>query len=515
VAPQVGEARRALLHRGHLLGVGDNAVQAFDIDNRDAPVETSQLDVARNVTTVRVLGDHLMRFGQDWYTNQTILDMTPLERASDAEPQAEIDLAAMFGEDAGSCYGGTSWGGQVFTRGDFAYVPRYSYTNDSSGNYEQRLRFYVVDLTDRNAPRAVGSFAVEPGRDDGYFTNIIQTDNALLVGRSQDSSGYDSAGRSTYTSRYFYDVIELSNPAAPTVASRFEVPAQIAGGGWGHFGVAGCSMDMGWGWFAGDASTLTDGNLVISQHSEPVSNQPGRVKYYLDRIDVSDPFRPVMLPEINIPGTAVHFNAETNELVTVDYQETLEVAKSWEDCAGRGAWGSFEDRSRCRVYRRSIHSLLIDGDHAVRQSQLSLDQTRRTGNFAVSDNRIFYTTSDFPTYTSRAFLEGTPAPAEVAPVFLEALRIEAGQLSRLPTQTLREMPKDGGYYSSLYARGERVFEIFNNRVTVVDTLDPGAPSTFTQDLPGWGCASLEVSGDTAYCASGQRGVEVIDLSSMR
>jgi hypothetical protein len=34
-------------------------------------------------------------------------------------------------------------------------------------------------------------------------------------------------------------------------------------------------------------------------------------------------------------------------------------------------------------------------------------------------------------------------------------------------------------------------------------------------LPGSGCAALEVSSDAAYCAVGQRGVEVIDLSSMR
>jgi len=32
---------------------------------------------------------------------------------------------------------------------------------------------------------------------------------------------------------------------------------------------------------------------------------------------------------------------------------------------------------------------------------------------------------------------------------------------------------------------------------------------------GWGCASLEVSEDAAFCAVGPRGVEVIDLSSMR
>ena len=42
-----------------------------------------------------------------------------------------------------------------------------------------------------------------------------------------------------------------------------------------------------------------------------------------------------------------------------------------------------------------------------------------------------------------------------------------------------------------------------------------ATDRLSRELPNWGCQSLEVAGDTAYCAAGQRGVEVIDLSSMR
>jgi hypothetical protein len=531
VAPQVGSARRALMHKEHLFGIGDNAVQTFDITNRDAPIETGQLDVARNVTTVRVLGDQLMRFGSDWSTNQTILDMTPVAQATQAEPQAEIDLSALFGEDAWSCNGGSSWSGQVFTRGDFAYVPRYTYDySQQADTSEQRLTFYTVDLSDRAAPRGVGSFAVEPTTGDTYITSIVQTDNTLLVGRSQGYYNYDyRTGAVTGSPRYFYDVIELSDPSAPTVASRFEVPAQAATYGWGRFAVMGCSMDMGWGWYGGGSTNaeLTDGDMVISQHSKPIPGQPGQVKYYLDRIDVSNPYLPNMLPEINIPGTAIHFNADTNELVTLDYQEAVERASNWEDCAARGYYGSFEERSAvCRVTRRSINSLVLEGDRAVRTSQQLLDRSRRTGNIAVSDNRIFYTTSDFPVYSSNrdapamtiggASGQNPIAPVEMSAVTLETLRLGGGELTRLPSQELRQLPKNGFYYyGELYARDERVFEIFDSTVTVIDTLNPSATTRISRELPGWGCSSLEVSGDTAYCAVGQRGVEVIDLSSMR
>jgi hypothetical protein len=543
VAPQVGDARRALLHREHLIGIGDNAVQTFDISDRDAPVETDQLDVARNVSTVRVLGDHLLRFGSDWATNQTILDMTPVAQASMAEPQAEIDLSALFGADAWSCNGSASWSGQVFTRGDHAYVPRYNNEFDpETGESEQRLKFYIVDISDRNAPRAVGSFAVEPARGDTFITGILQTENTLLVGRSQGYYSYDPlAGMVTGSPRFFYDVIQLSNPSAPSLASRFEMPADIAGNGWGNFAVAGCSVDVGWGWHGGGRTAeLTDGDFVISQHSVPVPGKPGQLKYYLDRLDVSDPFQPKLLPSINIPGTPVHYNDETSELVTVDYVETVEQATSPEDCSARGYYGYYVDSpDACRVARRSINLLQLQPDRAIRTGYLQLDLKRRTANIAVSDSRIFYTTMDFPVpvpgvgapiVDSASSTDGAlpapvglssgegnlpPTPLELSPIRLEALRIEAGRLMRLPSRELRQLPKDGYYYGELYARDERLFEIFDQTVTVIDTLDPTATENITRELPGWGCVSLEVSADAAYCAVGQRGVEVIDLRPMR
>ena len=108
-----------------------------------------------------------------------------------------------------------------------------------------------------------------------------------------------------------------------------------------------------------------------------------------------------------------------------------------------------------------------------------------------------------------------PAP-ERSPILVETLRLAAGKLTRLPARELRRLPNDGYYYGELYARDERLFEIFDQTVTVIDTLGPEVlvPS-LSRELPGWGCSSLEVSEDAAYCAVGPRGVEVIDLSSMR
>jgi hypothetical protein len=529
VAPQVGNARRAFMHRDRLFGVGDNTVQTFDITDRDAPVATDKLDVARNVGTVRVMDDHLLRFGNDWSTNQTILDMTPLAKANQAQPDAEIDLSALFGDDAWSCAGGAYWGGQVFTRGDYAYVPRYSYTYDQNyQNYQQKLSFYIVDLSDRSAPRAVGSFTA--ALSNGYGGGeIVQTEDALLIARSEGQYQYSQInGQLLSSPRFYYDVYELSDPTAPTLASTFQVPELISGGGWGRF-IGGCSMDMGWGWYGGYGYSsgnvaLSSGDLVVSQHSEPVPGSDYQVKYYLDRIDVSDPYAPVMLPKVNIPGTAVHFNAGTGELVTVDYTLHREAGGNGEDCYNRGYYGEYIQSTReCNVMRRSINSLVVSGNRAVRQSQLQLDLSRRTTNIAVSDSRIFYTTGDFPTYYGGPVTDsisvggGQTSSSDQTPISvitLESLQLDNGSLTRLPSVDLRRQPQYYNY-GTLLARDERAFSVYDQTVTVVDTEQPMTPRRLTHEIPGWGCNSLEVGGDTAYCAVGQRGVEVIDLSLVK
>jgi hypothetical protein len=104
-------------------------------------------------------------------------------------------------------------------------------------------------------------------------------------------------------------------------------------------------------------------------------------------------------------------------------------------------------------------------------------------------------------------------------VTLETVRVEDGVLTRLPSVELRRQQNDGSYYymdyGQLYARGERAFAVYDNTMTAVDTAQLMNPRKLTHELPGYGCQSLEVGGDAASCAQGQRGVEVIDLSSLR
>jgi len=521
VAPLVGDARRTLLHSGELLGLSDNSVQSFDISNRDAPAELGQVAIARNVAGVHVLGDHMLRFGRDWTSQETVLDSTTLVRASESDPEARIDLSALFEGDS-ACDANWSWGRQVFSRGDYAYVARYGYARDPQNGAAQQLTLYVLDVRDPDAPKAMGRLPLEPLSGDAYFTDIVQTDNALLVGRlKQLSASYSdpTAGVSPPIPSLSYDVIELGDPGAPTVASRFEIPPLLATGGWGSTGIENYSVDMGWGWSSGGGDAeLTYGDLVISQHYELVGGLPAGAKYYLDRLDVSDPYQPKLLSPINIPGTVLHYDGDTNQLITLDFSSQLEETSNQEDCYVRGYKGYFESTfGGCWVTRRTLNALVLEGDRAVRTSQVSIDAEQRTLSVAVSGNRIFYTTSDPPKFSPFGGFVGSPDASPISPITLETLQLVDGQLSRLPAQELHRVDNETSlsYSAELYARGERAFELSVQTLTVIDTLAPAAPTRLTHGLALWGCGSLEVAGDTAYCALDQGGVEAIDIGSTR
>jgi hypothetical protein len=390
VAPQIGEARRSLLHDDYLFGVSDNAIQAFDISDRDAPRRIDRLDVARNVNAVRAVGGDLLRFGQNWWTGETELDLVPMAQAEVTVGEKPLDLTPLTGVSEQICNrtdgsyssSSSSFTGQVFVNGSYAFLPRqhneYSYSgNGADYRNSQTMRISIVALAGDDAPRVVGEIALEPTTHDqpeftySSYAGFVQTDGALLVGRHSGSYG-----NTTNTTKLAYDVIDLSAGADARVVSRFEVPDNLAWGGWGY-PVMGCMVDVPWGWYGySTSSTLSSGNMVASQHQVPLDDGTGRVRYYLDRIDVTDPAAPVVLDPINIPGQVVHYEHERGLLVTLEdvrqslgrmanYRACLEAypGASWElDQQAYGASGyNYENTpGNCTLWHRRLNSLRLE-----------------------------------------------------------------------------------------------------------------------------------------------------------
>ncbi|MEY2932735.1 MAG: hypothetical protein RL033_3484, partial [Pseudomonadota bacterium] len=216
---------------------------------------------------------------------------------------------------------------------------------------------------------------------------------------------------------------------------------------------------------------LTDGNLLITQHRVPVAERSSAAAYYLDRLDLSDPYQPRLLPAINIPGAVVYFNQQTGDVLTFDTEPTTESTS---------------------IGARTLHWLSVSGDRAEEKGQVALDGERRLHAFAVSQSNIFYTTV-----------------GAANDVLLEALRLESGQLRHLPAVAL---PRSHVASATLFAQGSRAFDVAQERLTVIDLLDPDAPRLTTPALPHWPCSSLRLSENTLYCADQLHGVDRIDLS---
>jgi hypothetical protein len=499
VAPQIGQARRALLVDENLLGISDNAVQTFDISDRDAPSALGRLDLARNVSHVRAMGSTLLRFGSDWWTRQTQLDFALNAKADQAEPLGELDLSSIELEEGEGCGQSAYWDNQVLVHGGYAYVPRRSYSWGSKANateYTERLRLYIIDIGDRTNPTLVGSFLLETNGQDEHFTRVIKTASAILVGRSVGNYWSDPWTGYRSEVQLSYDVLSLENPAEPRLASTIALPKTVSAGGFGY-GATGCAVDMGWGWWGGysyygnvEQAALVSGDLVVSQHEVPVLDGTGRVRYFLDRLDVSDPEHPVLLQPVNIPGGLVDFDAATNRIVTIDYRLQERRAVSWDECSdGMSYW---ED-GICRSYPRRLNTLRLDGDVARRIDQAPLDGPGAwASGVAASKTRVFFTAQ-----------QSWEAPAEIRAY---AIGID-GRLEGLPAV---ETEAPGGW-GTLFARGERAFYAANGAFTVVDTRDGRIPKSTTHDMGAYYCAALEVTATDAYCALGEFGVQAFPL----
>lgn len=485
VAPQVGQARRGFLIDEQLFGLSDNALQTFDISDRDAPAGLDRLELARNVTEIKVMTDDdgkntMLRFGADWWTEETVLDFAEMDRVDQAEPVGDIDLSELELVEQ-TCDSYSYWNGQVFVEEDTAYVPRrtYYYGGEEEGD-KNVADFYVVDLEDRENPKVTGQFSVETDREGEYLTSTTKTDSALLVGRRRYVQDDDS-----YRYELSFDVFSLENPQAPTKVSNFEVPSNLSMGGWGY-NVSGCAIDIGWGfWYGGEPQALVSGDILVSQHNEPLDDDSGRVRYFLDRIDVSDPSLPQVLEAVNIPGSVIDFDADSGRIVTMDYSYEEAPAEDWDECQQ----GYFDyDALTCRYYRRMVNTLLLEGDVATLVDQVQLDTADVfSSSVAVTKTRLFayYFRSDGEADGLRSFrIQSDGALEELQPLELET-----------------------GSWGRVVARDARAYISSYGQLTIVDAADPEELRVQYNEMGGYSCSSLEVVGNTAYCALGYRGVQ--------
>ena len=174
-------------------------------------------------------------------------------------------------------------------------------------------------------------------------------------------------------SRYYYDddddpdsrveLLDLSDPSNPRHGATIKFPGGHRIGG-----------------------LQVDGSVIVTSHYESVSDE-GRVRFYMDRIDVSDPSSPDVLSKVNVPGSVVHFDSSRNRIVTVDYQVESHDVDS-RDCRDLGYDVDYDYVEEiCYVTKRSLNVLALSGDRAVRLEEMEFDGWLR--DVRVTDTRIY------------------------------------------------------------------------------------------------------------------------------
>ncbi len=307
-----GWVERGIFVGTRLVSLSDLALSVVSYDNPLAPYVVTELTLARNVVAAQPGGDQIAEVSTDWWGNDfstSEVRVLPIAQADEtADTGTPVPTANVQGTDA-----------QVFTNGNLEYVVtdvQHSGACPQDPGYTCQLRSQQVQVVDvsSGAPVLRGVIALPPDQWtwygwgwDGFWwydwwggAEVVQVGGDAIAFRRWEPV-YSPNGTFLDENSKLY-VVDLSNADAPSLASVTIVE----------------DPDAWWG----DMRVV--GDTLWTTHYEWVShpqNGQGYVRYYADRIDLSDRAHPLVGAKINVPGMLVGGNAnDPNEIYTIDYR---------------------------------------------------------------------------------------------------------------------------------------------------------------------------------------------------
>jgi hypothetical protein len=496
--PSVGQARRALIHADSLVTFSDERVTAFDITNRAAPAQLDALVLACNVSHALPLQNGTVaRVTRDWWVDQTAIDLVEADKVELAhESLGQLDLGSALRSQGCNEY---LWIREVFARGNQLSVVyrREDYTDDY-GDYQSFTGVAMVDASDPRAPRLTDTIEW-PSNDRwyGYYgygygqlqTGIVQTDKALALMETNASS---------LVSLY---VVDLRDPA--------------------NLGLE--TLMLG----SNDESTsftglIASGDDVLTSHYEPGGE--GRVRFFFDRIDVSNPAEPARRASNNVPGSLLHLDASRDVLLTQELRRVRVQNLTHEQCASRFAYANFDWGNAgyddgvgdCEgfVQRVNLVRLAADGAHLVDTYELA--ENRAISSVSLGDDRLFASLTRG--YSYGYYYDDCWGPCgsyDVEPAQLLVLGGFGGdafQVGKLEVESQTD-PWWGWWGAPpVHASGQRALVVSNDQAAVIDARTVTAPKLIReQTLHGW-LQSVHVGDDgQALVSLSQAGVQRIDM----
>jgi len=315
-----GWVERGIFVGNRIVSLSDLALSVVDYSNPMIPTVKAELTLARNVIAAQPGASTIAEVSSDWWGNDTTTSQVRVLPLSDPGEQLDESSAPQVNIDGVNA--------NVFTNGDLTYIvttvqvpgPCGSYygSPSPSGCTVPQEQIQVVDLSNGAAKlRGKVALPVDPnsyfywgglGWYGGYYwydwydgAEAVQVEGDALAFRRW-APNYNAQGDWVDASSDLF-IVDLSNPDAPTVSSTIISHDQTTW--WGDMQVVGSTLyTMHYDW-------------------EDENNQYQTVRYYLDRIDLSDRAHPQIEAKINVPGMLVGGSStDPSILYTSDYQWT-------------------------------------------------------------------------------------------------------------------------------------------------------------------------------------------------
>jgi hypothetical protein len=476
-----GWVERGIFVKNRLVSLSNLALSVVDYSSHEEPTVVAELTLSRNVVNVKPIGgQNVAEVSSDFWdndSNHSELRVVPLAEAEENVADATLAKVSIDGTNP-----------TVFHDGDLSYVvsnvrhevacPENQGGANPDGKGGEAYKCYswtqqvqVVD-TARGSASLRGKLAL-PDRGNGYYwgwgwygcgmydwyygSDVVQVDGNKLAFRRWEPQ-YDAQGRYVDALQSLF-VVDASNPDEPTVASLVVTDEQ--NGWWGNMRSVGDRLYASH--YEWERQPRYDGSTT----------DPGRVRYYIDEIDLSDAAQPKVARKINVPGFLVGGSGDDRNLIyTMDYH--------WDGTATTN----------------DLAVLRLDGDRAYLQGHVSIPGY--TGNVFVRGSTAYF--------SAQTYDEGTRT---------SAIKLYQVDLSDPQQPRVLPSPETQGWGWLLGVEGDRAFVTsgWANQGVDIFKLEDGQAPTYDQFVRtrGWWTSSLARQGDTVLLASGYWGTQVINL----
>ncbi|MEZ4371467.1 MAG: beta-propeller domain-containing protein [Polyangiaceae bacterium] len=489
VAPASNEFRQNWLSQQGLYAVSDHQVELFDISDRDHPSRTTNATLVRHSSQTQVVNDQVVSVAASWWSQSTSLAVV---NRSDAAGPAVGEVSV----DNPMCVD-TYPSLQLFTDSGVAYVVQ-EHHDPVPTELRRATVVLAFDISNPAEPTLLGRYTQQSsGRrrlwalseESGWQPRGLN--GAAVGGKAEVMTGSTLAmlrSPSMYLQEYeavdaSLEVVDFSDPAQPkTTVIPFAHTLGLTG-------------------------LIAWKNTILTSHYEPVSD--GRVEFFLDRIDVSNPSAPT-LEKINIPGSLLAVDPTSGKLLTVSYKRHEAHIAADSKCPGvlnnfiPDDPDSYPSSGICKWLSRQLNLVSVGGEVSL-QASLQLTDVETPAESAMGDGVFFTHMARYPMYGDD----------------LQVSAIAGFAAGKLTKRDVMVPLGDAFGFLGVAARGQRAAFAYGNHPFAVDASDPSvlrlsqSKEVYSRYRfrPVRERASVSLDDTQMYVSQGEQGLTAVPLEA--